>query len=148
MIDLTRSGYGGGRAEWALGGKAVFYYSSRDGMKSHASWGFQTDVYALFLTKAAYDEYRRNKEEAALAKEAEEKKQEGEDGKKDEKEKEEREQKEKDKKEKDKDKDKKKETEASLKTTPKSVLKTGSSVLLPYCEMRYLPTTCPERSQR
>ena len=88
VIDLTRSGYGGGRAEWALGGKAVFYYSSRDGMKSHASWGFQTDVYAIFLTKAAYDEYRRNKEEAALAKEAEEKKKEGEDGKKDEKDKE------------------------------------------------------------
>ena len=88
-VDLRLpSGYGGGRAEWALGGKAVFYYSSRDGMKSHASWGFQTDVYAIFLTKAAYDEYRRNKEEAALAKEAEEKKKEGEDGKKDEKDKE------------------------------------------------------------
>lgn len=72
-IDLTRSGYGGGHAEWALGGKAVFYYSSRDGMKNHASWGFQTDVYAIFLTKEAFDNYKLSKEDAELAKEAEEK---------------------------------------------------------------------------
>lgn len=86
IIDLTRSGYGGGRAEWALDGKAIFYYSSRDGMKNHASWGTQSDVYAVFLTKEAFDKYKLGKEEAELAKEAEEKK-EGGDAEKDEKEK-------------------------------------------------------------
>lgn len=85
IINLTRSGYGGSRPEWALDGKAIFYFSSRDGMKSHASWGSQSDVYAVFLTKEAFDKYKLGKEEAALAKEAEEKKKEGEEGDKEKK---------------------------------------------------------------
>ncbi len=78
-VDITRSGYGGASPTWAMNGKAVTYYSSRDGMKNHASWGGEADMYAIFLTKEAYDEYRRSKEEAALAKEAADKAKEKED---------------------------------------------------------------------
>ncbi len=73
IIDLTRSGYGGYQPRWAMDGKAIVYVSDRDGMKNHASWGSQGDAYAIFLTKAAFDEFKLNKEEAALAKEGEEK---------------------------------------------------------------------------
>lgn len=72
-INLTRSGYGGYHPEWNSDGTVITWYSSRDGMKSHASWGSQSDVYACFLTQKAYDKYKLNKEDAALAKEAEEK---------------------------------------------------------------------------
>ncbi len=79
-IDLTRSGYGGGHPEWNHDGTAITWFSSRDGMKNHASWGSQTDVYALFLTREAFDKYKLSKEDAELAKDAEEKK-DGDDGK-------------------------------------------------------------------
>ena len=80
IIDLTHSGYGGDRPEWAMEGKAVVFYSVRDGMKNHASWGGQGDAYAIFLTQEAYDEFKLSKEEAELLKEAKEKKKEGDEG--------------------------------------------------------------------
>ncbi|MBL0126299.1 MAG: PD40 domain-containing protein [Flavobacteriales bacterium] len=99
IFDLTRSGYGGYHSTWAMDGKAILFYSDRDGMKNHASWGGQSDAYAIFLTQEAFDKYKMTKEEAALAKEDEDKKKEEGDGKdKDEK---------KDKKKKEEAKDKK-----------------------------------------
>jgi len=74
IFDLTHSGHGAGRPQWAMEGKAMTFMSSRDGMKNHASWGGQADAYMLFFTQAAYDQYKLSKEEAALKKEAEEKK--------------------------------------------------------------------------
>ncbi|MFN6178760.1 MAG: S41 family peptidase [Flavobacteriales bacterium] len=85
VIDLTRSGYGGYHPEWSADGSAVYFYSSRDGMKNHASWGGQSNVYALFLTRQAYDRYKLNKEELELVKEAEKKTEETEKGEKDKK---------------------------------------------------------------
>ncbi|MBL7957367.1 MAG: PD40 domain-containing protein [Flavobacteriales bacterium] len=76
IIDLTRSGYGGYLPRWAMGGKAIVYMSDRDGQKNHASWGGESDAYAIFLTQEAYDKFKLTKEEAALAKEDEEKKKE------------------------------------------------------------------------
>ncbi|MBX2972455.1 MAG: PD40 domain-containing protein [Flavobacteriales bacterium] len=74
IINLTRSGYGGYAPCWAMGGSAIVYMSARNGMKNHASWGSQSDAYAIFLTQEAYDKFKLTKEEAALAKEDEEKK--------------------------------------------------------------------------
>lgn len=102
ITDLTRSGYGGYRPTWAMDGKAMLFYSSRDGMKNHASWGGQSDAYALFFTQEAYDKFKLNKEDAELAKEAEEKKKVGEEGKDDEKDKKEKDKKGKDEKEEEK----------------------------------------------
>lgn len=81
IVDLTQSGYGGGRPEWVIDGKAMLYYSSRDGMKNHASWGGQADAYAMFFTQAAFDRFKLTKEEAALRKEAEEKEKKEKEGK-------------------------------------------------------------------
>ena len=81
IIDLSRSGYGSSAPHWAMDGKAIVYLSDRDGMKNHASWGGQGDAYAIFLTKAAYDDLKMTKEEADLAKEEKEKKEEEKDEK-------------------------------------------------------------------
>ncbi|MFZ1691742.1 MAG: S41 family peptidase [Flavobacteriales bacterium] len=81
IINLTRSGYGGDSPRWAMEGKAIVYTSARDGQKNHASWGGEADAYAIFLTQEAFDKFKMTKEEAALAKEDEEKKEEGKDEK-------------------------------------------------------------------
>jgi len=74
VVDLTKSGYGHSRPEWTMDGKAMLTYSSRDGMKNHASWGGQGDIYATFFTQAAFDRFKLSKEEFALLKEEEDKK--------------------------------------------------------------------------
>lgn len=81
IINITRSGYGGYMPRWAMEGKAIVYMSDRDGQKNHASWGGESDAYAIFLTQEAYDWFRMTKEEAALAKEEEEEKQKDDGGK-------------------------------------------------------------------
>lgn len=105
ITDLTHSGYGGYHPEWCLDGKAMLFLSDRDGMKNHASWGSQNDVYALFFTQEAFDRYKLNKEEAELKKESDDKKK-NDDGKKEE-EKDKKDKKDKDKKKEDEEKDKK-----------------------------------------
>ena len=74
-VNLTLSGFNDTRAQWILGGQAMLWFSNRDGMKSVAqSGGAQMDAYALFFTREAWDRFQLTKEEAALVKEAEEKK--------------------------------------------------------------------------
>ncbi len=73
--NLTLSGFNDDGAKWILGGKAMLWFSNRDGLKSVAQGGSaQRDVYAMFFTKDAWDRFRLTKEEYALVKEAEEKK--------------------------------------------------------------------------
>src|SRR5690606_5185137 len=62
-VNLTKSGYGGSHPKWALDGKAMLWFSGRDGMKNQSSWGRQEDVYAMFFTQAALDTFKLNKEE-------------------------------------------------------------------------------------
>lgn len=68
--NLTESGYGGEAPQWMMDGKMMIWFSSRNGMKNHASWGFQSDVYGAFFTRKAYDEFRMTQEEYDLMKEA------------------------------------------------------------------------------
>ena len=73
--NLTLSGFNDDGATWILGGKAMLWFSNRDGLKSVAQRGSaQRDAYAMFFTKDAWDRFRLTKEEYALVKEAEEKK--------------------------------------------------------------------------
>ncbi len=75
VTNLTLSGFDDGRATWVLGGKAMIWFSNRDGLKSVAQSGAaQRDVYGMFFTQEAWDRFRLTKEEYALVKEAEEKK--------------------------------------------------------------------------
>ncbi|MBX9929141.1 MAG: PDZ domain-containing protein [Gemmatimonadaceae bacterium] len=73
-INLTRSGFNDGGAEWILGGNAMIWASNRDGLRSVAQTGpAQNDVYGMFFTRDAWDRYRLTKEELALVRDAEEK---------------------------------------------------------------------------
>ncbi len=82
--NLTQSGFRDARAKWIMGGKAMLWFSNRDGLKAVAqSGGGQMDVYAMFFTKDAWDRFRLTKEEFALVKEAEDKKEKPDPAKKD-----------------------------------------------------------------
>ncbi|MEO7520577.1 MAG: S41 family peptidase, partial [Gemmatimonas sp.] len=73
-INLTESGFNDGRAKWIQGGKAMLWFSNRDGLKSVAqAGGSQQDVFAMYFTGDAWDRARLTKEELTLVKEAEEK---------------------------------------------------------------------------
>lgn len=94
VVDLTESGYSNGNAKWALGGKAVTFYTGKYGMKSQGSWGNQGDIVLMALDGDAWDDFRATEEEMALKEKAE-------------KESKDKEDKESDKKKSDKKKDKK-----------------------------------------
>ncbi len=73
VTNLTESGFNDSRAKWIMGGKAMLWFSNRDGLKSVAqSGGAQSDVYGLFFTQEAFDNFKLNKEDATLQKEIEE----------------------------------------------------------------------------
>lgn len=71
VIDLTESGYSDDNPKWALGGKGVTYQTGRYGMKSHGSWGNQSDVMLMALDGDAWDDFNATEEESALKEEAE-----------------------------------------------------------------------------
>lgn len=74
-INLTVSGFNDRGAKWILGGKGMLWLSNRDGLKAVAqAGGAQVDVYGMFFTVDAWDRYRLTKDEFALVKDAEEKK--------------------------------------------------------------------------
>jgi len=68
IINLTESGYGANNPMWMLNGDMMIYFSGRNGMKNHASWGFQGDVYGLFFNKKAYDKFNLNEMELDVLK--------------------------------------------------------------------------------
>ena len=92
--NVTNSAYICHSPQWVLDGNAVMFISDRLGMRSHASWGSQNDVFIAFLNSEAMDKFLMSKEEyelyteaEKLAKEAEEKEEskDGEDSGKDKK---------------------------------------------------------------
>ena len=70
VTDITGSGYMSGEPRFTLDGKAIIFASDRYGMRSHASWGSQQDVFMCFLTQEAYDSHRLSKEDYELKKQA------------------------------------------------------------------------------
>ncbi len=76
IINLTQSGYFSTSPRWVLDGNAILFITDRYGMRSHASWGSQSDVMIVFLNQDAYDKFNLNKEDYELQKafEAEQKK--------------------------------------------------------------------------
>jgi tricorn protease len=54
-VNLTRSGFHAVEPLFSPDGQAVYYQSARDGLQTADSKAAQTDVYATFLTQAAYD---------------------------------------------------------------------------------------------
>lgn len=84
VVNLSESGYGAYGVDWMMDGKMMLWYSSRDGMKNHASWGGQMDVYGALLTQESWDEFLMGEEEYTLFSEAKKKKEEEDKAKKEE----------------------------------------------------------------
>ncbi|MGL5273802.1 MAG: S41 family peptidase, partial [Phocaeicola sp.] len=71
LHNITNTGYIDQAPKWALDGNAILFSSNRYGMRSHASWGSQSDLFLAFLNQDAFDKYRMTKEEYELLKEEE-----------------------------------------------------------------------------
>ncbi len=96
IVYPVNSGFGDDDAKWYLDGKMMTYESSKLGRKSLAYQGsHETDIYAVFFDREAYDKYTLSEDEYKLMKAREE----------DDKEKSEEDKKEKDKKEKEEKKE-------------------------------------------
>ncbi|MFK7953941.1 MAG: S41 family peptidase [Ekhidna sp.] len=72
VTNVTKSGYSEGGAKWTEDGSMLYWYSDRDGMKNHGSWGSEVDAYGLLLTQEAYDKYQLDKEDKELFDDAQE----------------------------------------------------------------------------
>ncbi len=70
-INLTESGYDCSAPKWIMGGEAIIWFSGRNGMRSHGSWGNEVDCYAMFLTQGSYDKFNLNEVDYNLIKEFE-----------------------------------------------------------------------------
>ena len=70
-INLTQSGYGNSMPKFSMDGEMVYFATDRYGLRSHGSWGAQTDIDAVFLTKDAYYRFTLSEEDYKAWKEAE-----------------------------------------------------------------------------
>lgn len=52
-------------------GKMMMWYSDRMGLRSHGSWGAQSDVFGMFFDQEAFDRFQLSKEEYEALKERE-----------------------------------------------------------------------------
>ncbi|WP_194852251.1 S41 family peptidase [Nonlabens antarcticus] len=69
-MNLNESGYSDFQPIWVNEGKQMLWFSNRDGLRSYATSGStQSDVYSMFFTQDAWDEFNLSKEEYALVKE-------------------------------------------------------------------------------
>ncbi len=72
-INLTESGYMDMTPKWVNEGSQMLWFTNRDGLKSYATSGStERDVYAMFFTQKAWDEYNLTEEEKKLKKDIEE----------------------------------------------------------------------------
>lgn len=76
IYNVTNSAYIDRSPRWVMGGNAILFVSDRHGMRSHASWGSQNDVYIAFMNQETMDRFLMNKEEMDLWKQAEKRKEE------------------------------------------------------------------------
>lgn len=71
ITNLTKSGFRDRTPKWMLNGKMMIWFSDRDGLKSLGNSGKQWDVFGLFFTKEAYDDFKLSEEEYAIKYEGE-----------------------------------------------------------------------------
>ncbi len=69
--NITNSAYIDGSPVWVMDGNAILYSSNRYGLRSHASWGSQDDVFIAFLNQKSFDKFQMTKEELELFEAAE-----------------------------------------------------------------------------
>ena len=73
IYNLTNTGYFDESPQWVMGGNAIVFSTDRYGMRSHASWGSQSDVMIVFMNRKSYEIANMSKEDYELYKEAEKK---------------------------------------------------------------------------
>ena len=57
-VNLNESGYYDGQPKWVNDGKQMIWFSNKNGLKSYATSGTtQNDVYGMFFTQDAWDEF-------------------------------------------------------------------------------------------
>lgn len=65
--SLSQSAYYDSDGRWVMDGKAILYFSNRDGLRSYATSGrTEVDVYAAFLQQDGWDEFRLSKDDFSL----------------------------------------------------------------------------------
>jgi tricorn protease len=65
--NLSESGYSDSNPQWTSDGSAIFFVSNRNGLRSHGSWGGQSDVYAFFPSREKWDLFNLSSEEYSEA---------------------------------------------------------------------------------
>jgi Tol biopolymer transport system component len=66
-VNLNQSGYYDYYPKWVNGGKQMIWFSNRNGLKSYATSGrSQSDVYSMFFTQEAWDEFNLSDEDYKL----------------------------------------------------------------------------------
>jgi Tol biopolymer transport system component len=66
-INLNESGYYDSSPKWVNNGKQMLWFSNRNGLKSYATSGrSQNDVYSMFFTQDAWDEFNLSDEDYKL----------------------------------------------------------------------------------
>lgn len=63
LINITQSGYSDFNGKWAINGNLIMYLSNRYGMRSHGSWGSQSDILGVFLNQKSFNEFTKTKDE-------------------------------------------------------------------------------------
>ncbi|HKY31370.1 MAG TPA: S41 family peptidase [Candidatus Polarisedimenticolia bacterium] len=58
LVNITRSGYEDERPWWAGKGEVLLWRTDRHGARSHAGWSRESDVFAAFLTRKAWDRHK------------------------------------------------------------------------------------------
>lgn len=72
-VNLNESGYYDYSPKWVNDGKQMIWFSNRNGLKSYATSGrSESDVYSMFFTQEAWDDFNLNEEDFKLKKEIEE----------------------------------------------------------------------------
>ena len=64
--NLTQSGYNDANPRFAMNGKAFYWFSDREGLRSHGSWGSEYDAYIQFFEEEEWKKFTMTKEEYTL----------------------------------------------------------------------------------
>ncbi|WP_338791904.1 S41 family peptidase [Bernardetia sp. MNP-M8] len=64
--NLTQSGYNDAAPRFAMNGKAFYWLSDKEGLRSHGSWGSEYDAYIQFFEEDEWKKFTMSKEEYTL----------------------------------------------------------------------------------
>ncbi len=58
VINISQSGYEDERPHWSRKGEVLYWSSDRQGLRTQSGYGREQDIYAAYLTHAAWDRYQ------------------------------------------------------------------------------------------